>query len=727
MTTSKNTKRALLSSVLAMVLCAAMLIGTTFAWFTDRVTSGANKIVAGNLDIALSYQNANMTAFAEVEPGTDDLFVAQDGGEILWEPGAAAVTYLKLENVGSLALKYELSASAVDTVIGNDGAALSKVLKTAVVEIAEDAVGTYTRDSAIAAAEAAGAENVLEYSKAADMAADAAPVYLAMIVYFPEEVGNVVNGAVYNRSDVQLETDLSLLLVATQAVYESDSFDNTYDTNATYLNTDAEGNILISNADELVYFAKTVNVDGNTYAGKTVKLTADIDLAGRQWIPVGNVSSYPGVTFAGTFDGAKSADENYTISNMHAVSTEANYASAGFFGSITGVVKNVNFKDAVVESTHYAGVVVGYSSANVGMEISNCHVDGATVTTKVERMADGSYDNGDKAGGIIGYCVAGDVVTGCSVQNATITGYRDIGGIVGCAAGSITSNAVENVVIVQDTTNGYQSTVPVTIGEIIGRYETGCSDSGNTATNVTTQKIMTTADALDEVLDAVVPGEKAEIVLGSNVADASGIRTEAGTDLTVDLNGNTMTVVSPVGSSGTVSNGMQLLQGSTVALKDGVYKPGNGSVRILVQNYSDLTLEDVTLDARGSAVDYALSNNCGYTVITGNTNIYARSGGVALDSCKFASYEIPTVVIDENMTGTITGTIEMSGGNLIIAGGTINGKIDTTTYGIGGGSLVIRGGTFQNTGMDFETFQSYVAEGYVAENNNGVYTVHAAG
>ena len=108
MTTSKNTKRALLSSVLAMVLCAAMLIGTTFAWFTDRVTSGANKIVAGNLDIALSYQNANMTAFAEVEPGTDDLFVAQDGGAILWEPGAAAVTYLKLENVGSLALKLSL-------------------------------------------------------------------------------------------------------------------------------------------------------------------------------------------------------------------------------------------------------------------------------------------------------------------------------------------------------------------------------------------------------------------------------------------------------------------------------------------------------------------------------------------------------------------------------------------------------------------------------------------
>ena len=55
MTKSKNTKRALLASVLSMMLCLAMLIGSTFAWFTDSVTSGKNTIVAGNLDVELNW------------------------------------------------------------------------------------------------------------------------------------------------------------------------------------------------------------------------------------------------------------------------------------------------------------------------------------------------------------------------------------------------------------------------------------------------------------------------------------------------------------------------------------------------------------------------------------------------------------------------------------------------------------------------------------------------
>ena len=55
MTSSKNTKRALLASVLSVALCAAMLIGSTFAWLTDNVTSGINRIVAGNLDVELAY------------------------------------------------------------------------------------------------------------------------------------------------------------------------------------------------------------------------------------------------------------------------------------------------------------------------------------------------------------------------------------------------------------------------------------------------------------------------------------------------------------------------------------------------------------------------------------------------------------------------------------------------------------------------------------------------
>ena len=238
MTKSKNTKRALLASILSIMLCMAMLIGSTFAWFTDNVTSGKNKIVAGNLDIQLNYKNVKMAAdgenFAEVLPTTENLFVNSEGNDIRWEPGAAAVTYLELKNAGNLALKYQLSVDAKDTVVGSDGAALSRVLKTAVVEIAETEVGTYDRATAVQKAKAADAESILGYKKPGEMTEQGQVKYLAMIVYFPEEIGNTYEGAVYNRSDVELKIELSLNLVATQMPYEKDSFGKDYDANAEY-------------------------------------------------------------------------------------------------------------------------------------------------------------------------------------------------------------------------------------------------------------------------------------------------------------------------------------------------------------------------------------------------------------------------------------------------------------------------------------------------------------
>lgn len=149
---NKATKRSLILSVISLIVCCVMLIGSTFAWFTDNVSTGANQIVAGNLDVELYYQNVAMADFAPVSDTTSDLFVSSEGGEIKWEPGAAAVTYLRLSNAGSLALKYQLSVAASDTAVGADGAALSKVLKTAAVEIAADEVGSFSRDDAIAKA-----------------------------------------------------------------------------------------------------------------------------------------------------------------------------------------------------------------------------------------------------------------------------------------------------------------------------------------------------------------------------------------------------------------------------------------------------------------------------------------------------------------------------------------------------------------------------------------------
>ena len=122
------------------------------------------------------------------------------------------------------------------------------------------------------------------------------------------------------------------------------------------------------------------------------------------------------------------------------------------------------------------------------MKISNCHVDGASVITTPE-LVNGSYDNGDKAGGIIGYCVARDQVTNCSVKNATIQGYRDIGGIAGCSAGTLTGNTVDSTVtLIQDNTNGYKNETITTIGAIVGR-NLSATLSDNTGEGVVTEVI----------------------------------------------------------------------------------------------------------------------------------------------------------------------------------------------------------------------------------------------
>ena len=70
MTSSKSTKRALLTSALALLMCVTMLVGATFAWFTDTASTGVNKIQAGNLDVELEYKNSDTTGFTEADKNT---------------------------------------------------------------------------------------------------------------------------------------------------------------------------------------------------------------------------------------------------------------------------------------------------------------------------------------------------------------------------------------------------------------------------------------------------------------------------------------------------------------------------------------------------------------------------------------------------------------------------------------------------------------------------------
>ncbi len=227
MSSNKQTRRTLVASVLALVVCAAMLIGTTFAWFTDSVTSGRNTIVAGNLDVELEYatvvdtQTGTLSGWKTVQDATD-LFA--DG---LWEPGYAQVVYLRVSNLGSLALKYQLSMNILSETAGVnvDGQTFNLSDELQYGAVLNQSVPFANRDVAIDAVTSPVALSTPYASGEMHLAANAEPQYLALVVYMPETVGNEAN----YRGDAVPTIELGVNLVAAQDTVESDSFDNTYD------------------------------------------------------------------------------------------------------------------------------------------------------------------------------------------------------------------------------------------------------------------------------------------------------------------------------------------------------------------------------------------------------------------------------------------------------------------------------------------------------------------
>ncbi len=229
MTKSKNTKKALLTSMLSLILCAAMLVGSTFAWFTDSVTSGLNKIVAGNLDIELTHTNAFVTSEVEVNKDTK-LFTDKDGQSIKWEPGVMAYENFTVKNVGSLALKYTLSLNVGDfNKVAETDKSLKDVLKVAVVN------GGFTGNRA-EALNLTYDETIEGFERKENMAAgDGSKTYGIVIYWEPSEVDNdynLNNGKLADDASGDnnaLYIELGINLSAYQDTVENDSFDNNYD------------------------------------------------------------------------------------------------------------------------------------------------------------------------------------------------------------------------------------------------------------------------------------------------------------------------------------------------------------------------------------------------------------------------------------------------------------------------------------------------------------------
>ena len=224
--TSKSTKRALITSALAILMCAAMLIGTTFAWFTDTASTAVNKIQAGNLDIELEYSK-DFTEWIKVND-TTKLFEES----ALWEPGRTEVVYLRVKNAGNLALKYTLGIYNLYENRGKNVAGDFYYLSNFVKLGAAEADAAYADRAAAISAVQDSAKTLKSIGDTgvvgADLAVNNEKVY-AMVLYMPTEIGNEANPK--NKSWAA-KVSFGIRVSATQAVSEYDSYGNTYDEKA---------------------------------------------------------------------------------------------------------------------------------------------------------------------------------------------------------------------------------------------------------------------------------------------------------------------------------------------------------------------------------------------------------------------------------------------------------------------------------------------------------------
>ena len=436
MTSSKSTKRALVSSALAILMCVAMLIGTTFAWFTDTASTAVNKIQSGTLKVDIvkedgvtSIKNESMS------------FVNKDGSaNILWEPGATFMTpAFKIKSTGSLALKYKLTLNGIT----GDNMLLDvitfSVVKADGTEVALDTfVGHLTPDAALSDA-------------------------LYIKGHMDEAAGN----------DYQNKTleGLGITVYAAQDTVENDSYGNEYD-------QDAEYAVEVKTADEL---HKALKNDDN------VVLATDIALPDN-WTPAGNGirsgASFTGDSYTGIFNG-----NGKTISNV----------KNSLFGVVTGTVKNVKLvadidnteSDSVgavarilaggtISDVTVSGSVIGEKAVGgvVGRVLAAGTVSNCTNSATVE-----STSGSDAAGGIVGkayYTVTGKEmnIIGCK-NTGTINGKYAAGGIVGFSAANV-KNCENSGEITMTGTNASA------VGGIIGEQTNYGTISGNKNTaNIT--------------------------------------------------------------------------------------------------------------------------------------------------------------------------------------------------------------------------------------------------
>lgn len=472
--------KLLLTSLATIAMSASLVVGGTYALFTDKADVNV-AISSGSIDVTATVENAkvysgvwnssisdyesveqaNLTFLNDVD-GTPSVEFTSNSLKIEKMTPMDKVTFdIRIQNGSTVKASYQTVVSLVD------GIDLFSGLKVS--------IGDYDAYDGMTA-----------YSPWETM--PTADIVVPVSIELPNRGINEDTWESENNKYMNKSCEISYSVRAVQGnAHVSDDGAIGTETNTKFM----------YNANDFELFARSV-ANGNDFTGETVKLMQDVTLGGASTFalrsaPVSSIADYLPIdgkkAFNGTFDG-----NGKVISGMNISGTEC----VGLFGR-TGskaVIKNVTLDNATISGNHYVGGIVGWAYGRV----ENCIVRNSTISATPNMTADG-YDNGDKVGGIVGYgyyavgepCIFRAI--GNTVENTTISGYRDLGGIAGmagakchesklcfCGEALVRDNTVKNVSILVDQFSKYYGVKDANAGAIIGRnasiYEIDPSNVG---------------------------------------------------------------------------------------------------------------------------------------------------------------------------------------------------------------------------------------------------------
>jgi|GEM_PF-1092498 len=404
----KSKKSALLMSFTSLLICFAMLVGSTFAWFTDTASTGVNKIQAGTLDVELlMYKEINeesdyVNISKEKLPifGSDESLVAQnDNLDTLWEPGKTQVAYLAIRNEGNLDLKYQVALNVTNPADGKD---LYQAMRYAIVpdakgNDAEHPVWT-AGNTVTPGAQIVSGTNTENAEPAGVKLLHGETHYFALLVHMDENAGNG-----YQNGKVEFD----LTVHAAQLNSESDSYGPDYDKDATYIwdgttaTTDwydeTKDALVIKNASDLAGVSKLAT-EGETFKDKKLTLTDNINLNNKEWTPI--------KSFEGEFDG-----NGKTISGLKLDSTEGEKPRAGLFNGVEAGSKIHDLKIDGVEATVGKNGRVGVLGNYISGEVENIEIRNVKAT---------ATDPTAWVGGLCAF-MSWPAVKNCTVENMEVS------------------------------------------------------------------------------------------------------------------------------------------------------------------------------------------------------------------------------------------------------------------------------------------------------------------